>query len=109
MLQAPNAHMTHSSNNIIEPVNGEELQKITGGCLGCGVVTIASAAELGTSLAKAQNAAMAGSIKEATREGTKALVHGRIVLDSANNFSLARRPCQNCMNNIKLYLTTKGA
>ena len=101
MTQEQNSQTTDSNSNLIEHVNEEELQDITGGCVYCAGVAFASAAELGTSLANAVNT---GSTKEAA----KAVVHAGIVFDSANHFTGSLRPCQTCVTNTGLYLATKS-
>jgi hypothetical protein len=106
MIKDQNFQTTHSNNNIIEQVNEQELneeklQDITGGCIGCGVLSAVTLHDGAYSFAKGR---VFGDAKE-IRRGAAQLA---ISADSLNSASRQIRPCANCITNAVLYAATKA-
>ena len=110
MIQEQNAQTINLDNNLIEQVNEQELneeklQDITGGCVGCGVLSLVTSYETSRSLSKGN--------------APRAIAQFAISLDSFHSFknSMIRnvehpqqllRTCANCIVNTALYGATKG-
>ena len=101
MTQDQNSQTINSNNHIIEQVSEQELQDITGGCIGCGLLSGISAGEASISIRKAL---ATGSIKEARN----AVSHAVTAVDTFNHISPQIRPCKSCIANTLIFLTTKG-
>lgn len=100
MIQGQNSQTTNSNNIIIEQIDEEELQYITGGCIGCAILNMIATADGTHSMAKGSVFGDAGEI----RKGATQLA---IAGDSLTTASRQVRPCANCVANTVLYGLTK--
>jgi hydroxyethylthiazole kinase-like sugar kinase family protein len=100
MTQDQNPQTINSNNDIIEQVSEEELQDITGGCLGCGVLGMVAAVDGANTLF--DGAAFGSGSK--IRKGVTQMAIG---YESASHTSRQKTPCIHCITNSALYLSTK--
>jgi hypothetical protein len=100
MLQDQNSQMTNTNKPIIEQIDEQELQDITGGCLGCGMLTAVAGVDGHLTVAKG---IMNGSPKEIAKGTTQLLT----AFNASATASTRKLPCLNCVANGSLYLFTK--
>ena len=111
MTQDQNSQTTTSNDNTIQQVSEQELQNITGGCIGCGIVSLGSATgSLNEIQEGVTNAVTKGDLTEVFKGGHRAAALVTIAGDSLKNFMTSEpswKPCRACMKNTALYVATK--
>ena len=111
MTQDQNSQTTNLNDNTAHQVNEQDLQEITGGCIGCGVIGLATAKESLNEIHEGvANAVTKGDLTEVFKGGHRAAAFATIASDSLKNLMTSEpswKPCRACMKNTALYVATK--
>jgi hypothetical protein len=117
MTQDQNAQTTNANDTIISPMSEQDLQDITGGCLSCGIVTVASGlGAIHEGYKGVRDVVTTQDPQAVDKYGPKHRAFAMIASDSFTNFHKAIntgqatwKPCRACKVNTALALVTKLA
>ena len=98
----------NSSTNIIEQVNEQELQNITGGCIGCAGVAVASTINVLDGGAQVRDAVRADRDAPAAAVA-KTIAHANLATKAALHASTSLVPCEHCSGNVTQFVALKIA
>ena len=113
MTQDQNAQTTNANDTIISPVSEQDLQDITGGCLSCGIVGLASSAAAGYEMGQGIKKFATGEVNAAEQHahksqtflgiGQQSLKNG---ITHALNGGRTWKPCAECKLSAGLAVAT---
>jgi hypothetical protein len=106
MRMTQNRTNDNSSENIIEHVNEQELHNITGGCIGCAGIAVASTLNAASGLAQIRRAERAGR-EVPTTAIAQTIGHTALVAKTTSHASMSTVPCEHCIGNIARFVALK--